>query len=60
MQHDRVMKKVKFVIMTPPPGSGGGEGRGLRAKPKLPPCCCIRNYIKFDIQRDYVFEKVEF
>ena len=60
MQHDHVMKKLKFVLLTQPPGSGGREGRGLQAKSKLLPCCCIRNYIKFDIQHKYVFEKVEF
>ena len=60
MQHDHVLKKLVFFLLTPSPGSGGGEGRGLRAKSKLLPRCCIRNYIKFDIQHDHVFKKVEF
>ena len=52
MQHDHVLKKLMLVLLTPSPGSGGGEGRGLRAKSKLLPRCCIRNYIKFDIQHN--------
>ena len=60
MQHDHVLKKLVFFLLTPSTGSGGGEGKGLRAKSKLLPHCCIRNYIKFDIQHDHVFEKVEF
>ena len=39
MQHDHVLEKLNFDLLTPSPGSGGG-GRGLRTKYLLP-CCFI-------------------
>ena len=42
MQHDHVLKKFNFGLLTPSPGSGGrvGEGDFCGAKYLLP-CCCI-------------------
>ena len=59
MQHDRVLKKLNFDLMTRTLGSGGGVGRGLRAKYFLS-CCCIRDALKFDMQHDHVLKKLNF
>ena len=47
MQHDHVLKKVNFDLLTPSPGSEGG-GRGLQVKYLLL-CCCICVSLKFDM-----------
>ena len=40
-----------------PPGPVGGGGGGLRAKYLLS-CCCIRDFILFDIKHDHVLKKL--
>ena len=45
MQHDHVLKKLNFDLLTPYQGSGGGGGGGeaverLRANYLLHCCCC--------------------
>ena len=52
MQHDHVLKKLNFDLLTP---RGGGGGGGLQIK-NLRPCCCIGDSLKFDMQRDHVLK----
>ena len=40
MQHDHILKNLKFDLLTLFPG-GRGVGGGLREKKYLLPCCCI-------------------
>ena len=44
MQHDHILKKLNFDLLTPIPmiEGGGGCGRRLRAKYLLL-CCCIHD-----------------
>ena len=56
MQHDHVLKKLNFDLLTTSLGSGVG---GLRAKYLLP-CCCIRDSLYFDMQHDHVLKKLNF
>ena len=58
MQHDNVLKKTNFDLLTLSLGSGGGGG-GLQAKYLLP-CYCISDYLKFDMQRVHVLIKLNF
>ena len=55
MQHDHVLKKLYYGILTPPPGSSGG----MPAKYLLT-CCCTCELIEFDMQHDYVLVKLNF
>ena len=59
MQHDPVLKKLYFDLLTPSRGLGCGRGRGLLAKYFLP-CCCISDSLKFDMQHDHVLKKLNF
>ena len=49
MQHDHVLKKLNFNLLTPFPVSGK---RDMQAK-YLVLCCCNRDSLKFDMQRDH-------
>ena len=57
MQHDNVLKKMNFYLLTPSPRVVGE--RGLRAKYLLP-CCCIDDSLYFDMQHDHVLKKLNF
>ena len=52
MQHDHVLTKLKFDLLTPL--SGGG----LRAKYLLP-SCCLCEILYFDMQNDHVLKKLK-
>ena len=54
MQHDHVLKRLNFDLLTQSKGSGEGV---LRAKYLLP-CCCIRDSLLFVMQQDNVLEKM--
>ena len=59
MQHDHVLKKLHFVLLTPSPGSGGGGGgevRGMRQNINYH--SCIRVSLQFDMQHDCVLKKL--
>ena len=51
MQHDNVLKKFNFNLLTP------RALRGLRGK-NLLPCGCICDSIYVDMQHDYVLKKL--
>ena len=54
MQHDHVLKRLNFDLLTP------WVEEGLLAKYSLP-CCCIRDsLLKFDMQRDHVLKMLNF
>ena len=57
IQHDHVLKKLNFDLLTPPPESGGGC-RGVLAKYLLQ-CCCSHN-IHLNCYTTWRLEKVEF
>ena len=57
MQHDNVLKKLNFDLLTTSPGSGGVWG--LRAKYLLP-CCCFRDSLNCDMQGNHVLKKSSF
>ena len=60
MQHDPVLKKMKFDLLTPSLGSvGAGRVGGLQAKYFLP-CCCIVDSLQFDMQHDHFLKKLNF
>ena len=55
MQPDHVLKKLNFDLLTPTPrvkGGGGGSAGKI--------CCCIRDFILFDMQHDHVLKKLNF
>ena len=54
MQHDHVLKKLNFDLLTP---VRVGLGEGLRVK-ELLPCCCIHDSISFEMQHDDVLKKL--
>ena len=51
MQHDIVLKKLNFELLTP-------RVRGVWVQKYLLPCCYISN--KFDMQHDHVLKKMNF
>ena len=57
MQYEHVLKKLNFDHLTPMVCVCvcGGGGWGLRSQYLLPHCC-IRDYIKFDMQHDFVLK----
>ena len=56
MQHDLVLKKLNFDVLTPRVRLGRWV-EGLQAK-YLFPCCCICDSFEFDIQHDHVLKKL--
>ena len=52
MQHDHVLKKLNFDLLTLPSQS---VARGY-----LLPCCCIRDSLKLDMQHDHILKKLNF
>ena len=57
LQHDHVLKKLRFDLYTPTPGSG--DGGGLQEK-CLRPSFCIPDSLKFDMQHEIVLKKLNF
>ena len=54
MQHDHVLKKLHFDLLTPPPRVWGLQGKYLLH------CCCIHDSLNFDLHRDHVLKKFNF
>ena len=55
MQHDNVLKKLNFNLLTPR-ALGGGVLRGKN----LLPCFRIHDSIQFGMQSDHILEKLNF
>ena len=57
MQHDHVLKKLE--LLNPPSRVEGSSEGGLWIKYLLL-CCCICDYLKFDMQHDIVLKKLNY
>ena len=55
MQYEHVLKKLNFDLLTPMVCVCVCVCGGLRSQYLLPHCC-IRDYIKFDMQHDFVLK----
>ena len=55
MQHDHILKKFNFNLLSPP----HGRVLGFQARYLLP-YCCIRDPIQFDMKHDHVLKKLNF
>ena len=59
MQHDHVLKKLDFDLLTHRVGVRG-EGLGSAGKIFATVCCCICDSLKFDMQHDQILKKLNF
>ena len=59
MQHDHVLKKLNFDLLTPSPGLGRVRGGAVLAKYLLP-CCRILDSLEFDMQHDHLLKSLNF